>query len=170
MREIDGIYIASNAVLTGDLELSSGVNIWYGCILRGDISKITLKENVNLQDGCIVHTDYDAPQVIEAGVVAGHAAILHGRRVGAGTLVAIGARLLSGTIIGEECIIAAGTIVTEGKQIPPRSLVMGIPGKVVRSVTEDEVERTRSINRRYLELASRYARGEIAAPFGREHV
>lgn len=169
MRDYDGVYLATNAILTGDLTFARGVNIWYGCILRGDIARITLGENVNLQDSCIVHTDYDAPQEIEAGVVAGHAAILHGQRIGRDTLIAIGARLLSGSVVGAECIIAAGAIVTEGKKIPPRSLVMGVPGKVVRAVTDAEVERTRGISRRYLELARQYAQGRIAKPFGPEH-
>lgn len=169
MRECNGVYLAATAILTGDLVLGRGVNIWYGCVLRGDIARITLGECVNLQDGCIVHTDYDAPLTIEAGIVAGHGAILHGKHIGANTLIAMGAKLLSGSVIGPECIIAAGSIVTENKHIPPRSLVMGIPGKVVRSVTADEIERTISINRRYLELAQRYATGAIAAPFGREH-
>jgi carbonic anhydrase/acetyltransferase-like protein (isoleucine patch superfamily) len=170
MREYNGVYLARNTILTGDLVLSTGVNIWYGCVLRGDIARITIQEKVNLQDGCIVHTDYDAPLLIEAGVVAGHGAIIHGRRVGAGTMVAMGATLLSGSDIGEECLIAAGSLVTEGKKIPPRSVVMGVPGKIVRSITDEEIARTRDINRRYLELAQRYARGEIAMPFGREHV
>src|SRR5262249_61305060 len=101
------------------------------------------------------------------GVVAGHHAVLHGRRVGAHTLVGIGATLLSGSEIGAECVIAAGSIVTEGKVIPPRSLVMGVPGKVVRPVTDAEAERTRAIAARYLELARRYARGEIVFPYGK---
>ena len=98
---------------------------------------------------------------LEPGVAVGHAAVLHGVRVRADTLVGIGAKLLSGTDIGEECVIAAGCVVPPGTVVPPRSLVMGVPGKVVRAVTPDEVERTRVINRRYVELAARYAAGEL---------
>jgi carbonic anhydrase/acetyltransferase-like protein (isoleucine patch superfamily) len=166
MRQIGEVFVASNATILGDVVLAPEANVWYGCILRGDLARITLERGVNLQDGCIVHTDRDEPQVIEAGVVAGHGAILHGRRIGKDTLIAMGARLLSGCEIGEGCIIAAGTVVTEGKVIPPRSLVMGLPGKVLRSVMDEEVERTRGIATRYLELARRHARGEVAFPYG----
>ncbi len=161
MRPIGEAFVASNAVVTGDVLLSPGANIWYGCVIRGDLARISFGLNANLQDGCIVHTDRDEPQTIEAGVVVGHAAILHGRRIGIDSLVGMGARLLSRCEIGEGSIIAAGAIVTEGKIIPPRSLVMGIPGKVARQVTDEEIERTRSIARHYLELAKRYAQGEI---------
>jgi carbonic anhydrase/acetyltransferase-like protein (isoleucine patch superfamily) len=167
MQAIQGFYIAPGVVVTGDIEIGPGSNIWYGCVLRGDVAKITLGARVNLQDGCIVHADYDVPQIIEDGVVAGHAAILHGKRVGRDTLVGIGARLLAGCEVGEECVIAAGAIVTEQRRIPPRSVVMGIPGKVIREVTADELERTRRINVHYLELAQQYARGAYPAPWMR---
>jgi carbonic anhydrase/acetyltransferase-like protein (isoleucine patch superfamily) len=104
--------------------------------------------------------------MIEEGVVVGHAAVLHGKHIGRDTLVGIGARILAGAEVGEECVIAAGSIVTENTRIPPRSVVMGIPGKVVRPVREVEVERTRRINAHYLELAERYARGEFPPPWG----
>jgi carbonic anhydrase/acetyltransferase-like protein (isoleucine patch superfamily) len=166
MRQVGEVFVAANSLILGDVVLSPGVNVWYGCILRGDLARITLGRGVNLQDGCIVHTDRDEPQIIEAGVVAGHGAILHGRRIGADTLIAMGARLLSGCEIGEGCIIGAGAVVTEGKVIPPRSLVMGLPGKVIRPVTDEEVVRTRSIATRYLELAHRHARGDVGFPYG----
>src|SRR5438105_3605500 len=117
MRDLGGFYVAANATILGDVVMLPGANIWYGCVLRGDLARITLGLNANLQDGCIVHTDHDAPQEIGAGVVAGHAAILHGRRIGADTLIAMGAKLLSGCEIGEGCILAAGTVITEGKVI-----------------------------------------------------
>jgi carbonic anhydrase/acetyltransferase-like protein (isoleucine patch superfamily) len=167
MRALPGdIFLAETAVLTGDVRLAAGVNVWYGCILRGDLAAITLGEGVNLQDGCIVHTDADAPLEIEPGVVAGHVAVLHGARIGADTLVGIGARLLGGSVVGPECVIAAGTVVTEGFRVPPRSVVMGVPGKVMRPATPEEVARTRAIAGRYRELARRYAAGEITRPYG----
>jgi carbonic anhydrase/acetyltransferase-like protein (isoleucine patch superfamily) len=165
MRLIRDFYVAENAVVTGDVMIGPGANIWYGCVLRGDVARITLAPRVNLQDGCIVHADYDLPQIIEEGVVAGHAAVLHGVRIGKDTLIGIGARLLAGSEVGEECIIAAGSIVTEQRRIPPRSVVMGIPGKVVREVTEAELQRTRRINASYLELAQRYIRGSYPPPW-----
>lgn len=156
-----GILAADTAVVTADVRAAPGVNVWFGAVVRGDVARITLGENVNLQDGVIVHCDYDVPQVIEGGVVAGHAAVLHGVRIGADTLVGIGAKILGGCDVGAECVIAAGAVLPPGMVVPPRGLVMGVPGKVVRAVTDAEVERTRTICRRYRELAERYLRGEV---------
>ena len=167
MRLIRDYYVAADAVVAGDVVLAPGVNIWYGAVLRGDLSRITLGPRVNLQDGCIVHTDHDEPQVIEEGVVVGHGAMLHGRLVGKDTLVGMGAILLSGCEVGAECLLAAGTLVTEGRRIPPRSVVMGVPGKVVREVTDEDLRRTHSIAAHYLELAQRYARGAFPPPWMR---
>jgi carbonic anhydrase/acetyltransferase-like protein (isoleucine patch superfamily) len=155
------MFLASTAIVTGDVTIGPGVNIWYSAVVRGDVAPIALGENVNLQDGVIVHCDYGFPNIIEAGVVAGHAAVLHGIRVGRDTLVGIGAKLLSGSDIGEECIIGAGAVVPPGMKVPPRSVVMGLPARVVRAVTDEEVARTRMINERYRELARRYAAGEL---------
>ena len=167
MQAIRDFYVARGVVVTGDVVLSAGVNLWYGTVVRGDLATITLGPRVNVQDGCVLHTDHGEPQVIEQGVVVGHRAVLHGRRVGRDTLIGMGALLLSGCEVGEECLIAAGAVVTEGRRIPPRSVVMGIPGKVVRAVTPEELERTRSIGAGYLELAQRYARGEFPPPWRR---
>jgi carbonic anhydrase/acetyltransferase-like protein (isoleucine patch superfamily) len=160
MNNFGDYYIASGVVVTGNVELSAGVNIWFGSVIRGDLARIRLGPRVNVQDGCIIHTDYDAPQDIEEGVVVGHRAVLHGKRIGRDTLIGMGALLLSGCEIGEECLIAAGTLITEGRRIPPRSVVMGVPGKVVREITAEELHRTHSICAHYLELAQRYHHGD----------
>jgi carbonic anhydrase/acetyltransferase-like protein (isoleucine patch superfamily) len=167
MHAIQDYYIAPGAVVTGDVVLASGVNIWFGSVVRGDLARITLGPRVNIQDGCVVHTDYDVPQDIEEGVVVGHRAVLHGRRVGRDTLVGMGALLLSGCEVGEECLIAAGALVTEGRRIPPRSVVMGVPGRVVRAITSEELQRTHTICASYLELAQRYARNAFPPPWTR---
>lgn len=161
------LFLAPGAVITADVTCGPGVNVWFGAVVRGDVAPITLGENVNLQDGVIVHCDFGVPNVIEPGVVAGHAAVLHGARVGADTLVGIGARLLSGSAIGPECLVAAGAVVPPGMVVPPRSVVMGVPGRVVRPATAAEVAQTRTINLRYREMARRYAAGEVAYPFGK---
>lgn len=161
MKAVEDYFVAANVVRTGQIVCGPGVNLWPGCILRGDLATITLARRVNIQDGSIVHTDFDQDMLVEEGVVVGHAVVLHGKRIGPHSLIGIGARLLSGSDIGEECLIAAGSIVTEGKVIPPRSVVMGIPGKVVRAITAEEMARTRRINEHYFELAQRYVRGEI---------
>ena len=165
MRVIRGAYIADGVVVTGDVGLGPEANLWYGTIVRGDLARITLGEAVNIQDGCILHTDTGAPLTIEQGVVVGHAAVLHGSAIGADTLIGIGARLLSGSEVGPECLIAAGSVIVEGAKIPARSVVMGIPGRVVRPATVDEVAKTRAINARYLEMARRYAEGGIERPY-----
>jgi carbonic anhydrase/acetyltransferase-like protein (isoleucine patch superfamily) len=165
MQQIGDAYVAKGAVVTGDVVLSAGVNIWFGCVLRGDLARITLGPRVNLQDGCIVHTDHDVPLTIEEGVVVGHRATLHGRVIGRDTLVGMGAILLSGCEVGPECLIAAGTLITERRRIPPRSVVMGMPGKVVREVTDEDLRRTLAINAHYLEMAQRYARGAFPPPW-----
>jgi carbonic anhydrase/acetyltransferase-like protein (isoleucine patch superfamily) len=167
MRAIKDYYVATTAVVTGDVALGPGVNLWFNTIVRGDLASITFAPRVNIQDGCIVHTDTDAPLTIDAGVVVGHGAILHGTRIGADTLIGMGATLLSGCDIGAECLIAAGTLVTEGRRIPPRSVVMGMPGKVVRAITAEELERTRIICAHYLEMAQRYVRGAYPPPWTR---
>ena len=106
MQAIRDYYVATNAIVTGNVVCGAGVNLWFGTILRGDIATITLGTRVNLQDGCIVHTDHGAPMTIEAGVVAGHAAILHGTGIGQDTLIGMRATLLSGCEIGAECLSA----------------------------------------------------------------
>jgi carbonic anhydrase/acetyltransferase-like protein (isoleucine patch superfamily) len=167
MRAIGGYYVAGDAVVVGDVLLGADVNIWYHCVLRGDLARITLGPRVNLQDAVIVHTDDECPQNVEEGVVVGHGAILHGRCIGKDSLIGMGARLLSGCEIGEECLVAAGALVTEGCRVPARSLVVGVPGKVIRSLTAEETARTRAINAHYLDMAQRHARGEFPSPWQR---
>jgi carbonic anhydrase/acetyltransferase-like protein (isoleucine patch superfamily) len=166
MKAIQGCYIGEGVVVRGDAVLGPGVNIWFGSVLRADLARVTLGPRVNIQDGCVIHTDYDQPQTIEEGVVVGHRAVLHGAFIGRDTLVGMGALLLTGCEIGAECLIAAGTLITEKRRIPPRSVVMGVPGRIVREVTEAELRHTRAISAYYLELAQRYARGDFAPPWG----
>jgi carbonic anhydrase/acetyltransferase-like protein (isoleucine patch superfamily) len=165
MQIIRDAYVAPGVVVTGDVVLSPGANLWYGTVVRGDLARITLGPRVNVQDGCIIHTDHNAPQDIEEGVVVGHRAVLHGRRIGRDTLVGMGALLLTGCEIGEECLIAAGAVVTEGRRVPPRSVLMGVPAKVVRAVRPEELQRTHAICASYLELAQRYARDAFPPPW-----
>jgi carbonic anhydrase/acetyltransferase-like protein (isoleucine patch superfamily) len=167
MRAIKEYYVASTAIVTGNVVLGAGVNIWFNTIVRGDLAAITFEPRVNIQDGSIVHTDTDAPMTIGEGVVVGHGAILHGTTIGRDSLIGMGAKLLSGCEIGAECLIAAGTLVTEGRRIPPRSVVMGVPGKVMRAITDEEMERTRTICAHYLEMAQRYVRGAYPPPWTR---
>jgi carbonic anhydrase/acetyltransferase-like protein (isoleucine patch superfamily) len=165
MQAIGDFYVAPGVVVTGDVVLSAGVNLWFGVVIRGDLARITLGPRVNIQDGCIVHTDHDQPLTIEEGVVVGHRAVLHGRYIGRDSLIGMGALLLTGCEVGAECIIAAGTLLTENRRIPPRSVVMGVPGRVVREVRAEDLRRTNAISAHYLELAQRYAHGAFPAPW-----
>jgi carbonic anhydrase/acetyltransferase-like protein (isoleucine patch superfamily) len=134
-------FVAENAAVMGDVTLGEGVSIWFGCVLRGDDAAIRIGDRTNIQDLTMVHPDPGVPCAIGADVTVGHRAILHGRAIGDRCLIGMGAILLSGSAIGEESIIGAGAMVTEGKVIPPRSLVLGIPGRIVRRVTDQDVEK-----------------------------
>ena len=133
--------VASTAVLTGDVVLGRAASVWYGCVLRGDLARIAVGEMTNVQDGVVLHADTDVPNDIGAWVTIGHRAMVHGRRVGDGCLIGIGAVILGGAEIGEGCIVAAGAVVKENFVVPPRSLVAGVPAKVVRTLTDEEVAR-----------------------------
>lgn len=133
----------ATAVVIGDVELGDGVSLWPHVVLRGDLNRIVIGEGTNLQDGVVVHNDKTWPAIVGKHCVVGHQACVHGATVGDGCLIGIGAILLNGVVIGDESVVGAGTLVPEGKQIPPRSLVLGVPGKVIRQVTEEELQRAR---------------------------
>jgi len=135
----DGAFAATNAVVTGDVTLAEDVGIWFGCVVRGDDAPLTIGRRTNVQDLTMVHADTGVPNVIGEECTVGHRVVLHGAEVGDRCLIGMGAVLLGGSRIGEESIIAAGAVVKEGAVIPPRSLVVGVPGRVVREVTDEQV-------------------------------
>jgi carbonic anhydrase/acetyltransferase-like protein (isoleucine patch superfamily) len=132
-------YIHPSAEVIGRVVLAKNASIWPKVVLRGDIEPIQVGEACNIQDTTVVHTTRGLPVVLGKGVTIGHSAIIHGTRVGNFSLVGMGAILLDGSVIGPECLIGAGALVTENARIPPRSLVLGVPGKVVRKVTRKEL-------------------------------
>jgi carbonic anhydrase/acetyltransferase-like protein (isoleucine patch superfamily) len=134
-----GAFAAEGAVLTGDITLGEDVSIWFGCVLRGDDAPLVIGARTNIQDLTMVHADPGLPNVIGEDVTVGHGCVLHGVKVGDRTLIGMGAILLAGSSIGDECLIAAGTVVKEGMQVPARSLVAGVPGRIVRQITDEEV-------------------------------
>ena len=144
-------WVATTAVVTDDVTLGRAASVWYGCVLRGDLARITVGEMTNVQDGVVVHADTGVPNDIGAWVTIGHQAMVHGRRVGDGCLIGIGAVILGGAEIGDGCIIAAGAVVKENARIPPRSLVAGVPAKVIRELTREE-------RARFVESAEGYVR------------
>jgi carbonic anhydrase/acetyltransferase-like protein (isoleucine patch superfamily) len=159
----DGAFLAHNATVTGDVRLGAESSVWFGAVVRGDVAPVTIGRRVNIQDGAIVHCDTGFANTLEDDVTIGHRAVVHGEHVGRGSLVGIGAVLLGHTRIGEECLIAAGAVVTPGVEIPNRSLVVGVPAKIVRPVNEKELEYLRWLSRRYVELVGKYMAGEFGA-------
>lgn len=132
------VFIAPSAVLIGRVALQEGASIWFNSVLRGDINSIDVGEHTNIQDGCLLHVTHRNPLVIGPRVTVGHGAILHGCKVESDCLIAMGAIVLDHAVIGRGSIVAAGCIVSPGKEIPPESLVMGVPARVMRPVTDDD--------------------------------
>jgi carbonic anhydrase/acetyltransferase-like protein (isoleucine patch superfamily) len=155
-------YIAPNAAVIGDVVMERNANVWWGVTIRGDNNTITLGENVNIQDGAVLHTDEGVTLSMEKDVSVGHMAMLHGCTVKEGSLIGIRAVVLNNAIIGRECLIGAGALGSEGKVIPDRSLVLGAPGRVVRQLTDAEVSMLRWIAQHYVENAARYQAGLTA--------
>ena len=149
-------WVASNAVIIGKVELKKNSNIWFNTVLRGDLETIIIGENSNVQDGSVVHTDPGCPTVVGSGVTIGHMVMLHGCEIANDCLIGIGSTILNKTKIGKNCIIGANTLVTENKVIPERSLVLGSPGKVVRQVTDEEIEHIKENARDYVENFKKY--------------
>ena len=150
-------FLAPNATVIGDVVTGNEVNIWYGAVIRADKDRITIGDRSNIQDNCVIHTSKGHPVTLGSDVSVGHGAILHGCTIGSSVLVGMGAIVLNGAVIGENTIIGAGAVITEGKVIPPGSLVLGVPGKVIRTVTDDEVIGIKSNAGNYVLLAQEHA-------------
>lgn len=150
-------FIAENAMVIGDVEIEANANIWFSSIVRGDLNSIRIGSNCNIQDGCILHVVKDLyPVILEDDVALGHRVVIHGCRVGRGSLIGIGAIVLDGAVIGEESVVGAGAVVAPKSIIPPRSIVMGTPAKVVRTLNDDDIEMIKGIIQDYLYLKEVY--------------
>ena len=149
-------YIAPNATVIGDVILGHNTSVWWNVVIRGDNDTITLGDNVNIQDGAVLHTDEGVPLTLENDVSVGHMAMLHGCTVKEGSLIGIKAVVLNRAVIGRDCLVGANALIPEGKIIPDRSLVVGSPGRVVRQLNDAEVASVRSIARHYTDNAARY--------------
>jgi len=148
-------FVARNATVIGDVTIAQGASIWYGAVVRGDVEKIVIGEFTNIQDGAILHGDPGEPTVLEDHVTIGHRAVVHGAYVERGCLIGIGAIVLNGVRVGAGSTIGAGAVVS--KAVPPRSLVIGIPGKVVRELSDTEVQHLIDHAQQYEELARVHA-------------
>lgn len=139
-----GAFLASNAIVTGDVTLGEDAGVWFGCVLRGDDAPLTIGRRTNVQDLTMIHADTGVPNVIGEECTIGHRVVLHGARIGDRCLIGMGAILLGGSVIGDESLIAAGAVVKEGFVVPPRSLVVGLPGKVIRTLSDADVAAIRA--------------------------
>ena len=149
-------YVAPGASVIGSVILGHNANVWFNCVLRGDNDVITIGDNTNVQDASVLHVDPGFPINLGTNVSIGHKVMLHGCSVGDNSLIGINAVILNGARIGENCLIGASALITEGKEIPDGSLVMGSPGRVVRSLTDVEIAHISEIAGRYVEKSAHY--------------
>jgi carbonic anhydrase/acetyltransferase-like protein (isoleucine patch superfamily) len=145
----DKVYIDPTAVIIGDVTIEAGVSVWPFAVLRGDLSRIVIGEGSNIQDHVAVHSNADFPNVIGKNVSIGHGAVIHGVMIGDNCIIGMHSTLMNGAVIGEECIIGGGALITGGTKIPPRSIVVGLPGKIIK---QDDP----TIKEKALENASEY--------------
>ncbi|WP_448206260.1 gamma carbonic anhydrase family protein [Azospirillum sp. sgz302134] len=152
-------WVAPSATVIGDVLLEEDVSVWWGAVLRAEEERIHIGTGSNVQDNAVLHVDPGFPLTLGRNVTVGHLAMLHGCTVGDGSLIGIGATVLNGARIGRDCLIGAHAFVAEGKEIPDRSLVLGSPGKVVRTLSDEDVERMRSPAKVYQERWKAYGKG-----------
>ena len=152
----ENVFLANGAYIIGEVTIGSHSSIWFNTVIRGDVNTITIGDYTNVQDNSTIHVIHEQPAVIEDYVTVGHGVILHACHIASNCLIGMGAIILSYAEIGENCIIGAGTLITEHKKIPPNSLVMGSPGKIVRTVTSMEIEALRMSAFNYYEESLKY--------------
>jgi len=151
------VFVAENAAVLGDVELGDDCSIWYATTVRGDVNAIRIGAGTNIQDNCTVHvTHHDWPTVIGSHVTIGHGAIVHGCTVEDGALIGMGSRVLDGAVVGEGAMVGAAALVPPGMKIPPRMLVLGVPARVIRPLTDEERAHLDRSWRNYIEYKDRY--------------
>ncbi|MCC7554402.1 MAG: gamma carbonic anhydrase family protein [Methanobacteriaceae archaeon] len=142
--------------IVGEVELGENVSIWHGAVLRGDMSSIKIGKNSNVQDNCVVHVSGDLPVIVKENVSVGHGAILHGCTIEDNVLIGMNATVLDGAKIGKNSIVGAGAVVGEGKEFPEGSLILGVPAKVVKEVTPEQIQHITDNAMEYVELSKNY--------------
>ena len=165
MQQGKNVFIAPNASVMGHVLLGDNASVWYGAVLRGDVERIVVGNRSNIQDGAVIHADYGEPTLIGDDVTVGHGAIVHGATVGNGTLVGMRATILNRAQVGKYCIIGAHALVTEGMIVPDFSMVLGVPGKIVRQLSETHIEQLKEGAKHYVEMAQRHASGDFPLIF-----
>ncbi len=152
-----GVYIAKTAEIIGDVSLGENSSVWNGAVLRGDMHYIKIGKNVNVQDNAIIHgTSPNYPTTVGDNVSIGHAAIVHGCKIGNNCIIGMGAIVLEGVEVGDWCIIGAGSVITEGAKIPGGSLVVGVPGQIIKNLTTEQKERITRNWKNYISLKNDY--------------
>ena len=164
VKRLGEAYVAPTASVMGAVELGRGANVWFGSVLRGDMAPIRVGETTNIQDLCVLHCDAGEDLVMGANVTVGHNAIIHCRRVGDTCLIGMGAILLGGAEVGDGCLVGAGAVVRENQKIPDRSIVVGVPAKVIGRTTDAQVADFIERAKHYLEMAQRHAAGDPFPP------
>ncbi|MFP4660805.1 MAG: gamma carbonic anhydrase family protein [Halanaerobiales bacterium] len=157
----EDVFIASGCKIIGRVTLKSRANIWYNTVIRGDIADIVIGKNTNVQENSSLHVDHNIPLKIGDNVTVGHGAILHSCEIRDNCLIGMGATILNNTVIGENSIIGANALVPEGKVIPPGSLVLGVPGKIVKELTKENINKIKKNAEEYLELAREHQNIEL---------
>ena len=157
----DGCWVAPSATLIGNVHLKRDSSIWFNSVLRGDNEPITIGEGSNIQELAMCHTDPGFPLTVGAGCTIGHKALLHGCTIGDNTLIGMGAMVMNGAVIGKNCLIGAGALVSEGKTIPDNSLVMGVPGKIIRELDDAAVAGLEMSAKIYQANAKRFRDGLV---------
>lgn len=160
----DSAYVAVESTIIGDVHLGANTSVWAGAVLRGDNEPIVVGEGSNVQEGSVMHTDPGCPLTLGRNVTVGHQAMLHGCTVGDGSLIGIQAVVLNRAVIGRESLVGAGAIVTEGKVFPDRSLILGAPAKVVRTLTDEDVANLRRNAQTYVERRGLFKAQLVALP------
>jgi carbonic anhydrase/acetyltransferase-like protein (isoleucine patch superfamily) len=155
-RRVGAAFAADNATIVGEVELGADAGVWFGCVVRGDDAPILVGARTNVQDLTMIHADTGVPNVIGRETTIGHRCVLHGAKVGDRCLIGMGAVLLGGCEVGDEAIVAAGAVVREGFVVPPRTLVAGVPAKILRAVTDEEVEMIRRSAQGYVDKVAQY--------------
>ena len=152
-------YVADSAEVIGKVTLGEHASVWFGCVVRGDSEHIHIGRNVNVQDGSVLHADEGVPLTLEDNVSVGHKVMLHGCTIGEGSLIGIGAVVLNHAKIGKNCLVGAGALVTEGKEFPDGSMILGSPAKAVKQLTPEQIAGLQRIAQHYVDNAERYRKG-----------
>ncbi|HDQ72574.1 MAG TPA: gamma carbonic anhydrase family protein [Chloroflexi bacterium] len=150
------VYFAPNATIVGQVHVAREASIWFGCVLRGDNAPIVVGERTNVQDLTVIHTDAGHPCTVGSQVTIGHRAVLHGATIEDGALIGIGAIVLNGAVVGAEALVGAGALVTGGTVIPPRHLALGAPARVIRELTDAEIQHTYETVKHYCHQAQAF--------------